>query len=350
VMVAYANICLEGLTKIERDASNATAWENVQGSAYFYRGLAYYMLTQEFSAPYDAAIANTSPGIVLRNSADVNKPAVRASMAASWQQVLNDLQQAETLLPDFPAFATRPSRWAVRGLLARVNLAMADYAAAKSWADKALTQNGYLLDFNTLNAAATYPLPTYQAGNKEIMLYATASSTNYYSGGFVDSLLYRSYANNDLRRTLYFKASGNNQAFRGQYSGVVSPFGGIATNEIYLVRAEANARLGNTSAALADLNALLINRWKTGTFTAITATSANDALQKILTERRKELLFYGSSRWEDLRRLNREPAFAKTLTRVVNGQIYTLPPGDNRYTMPIPDNEINISRIPQNPR
>jgi hypothetical protein len=37
-------------------------------------------------------------------------------------------------------------------------------------------------------------------------------------------------------------------------------------------------------------------------------------------------------------------------TRTVAGITHTLLPNDNRYTWPIPDNEITLSNLPQNPR
>jgi len=73
-------------------------------------------------------------------------------------------------------------------------------------------------------------------------------------------------------------------------------------------------------------------------------------LKIILDEKRKELPFTGNSRWEELRRLNKEQAFAKTLTRFVNNQTYTLAPNDNRYVWPIPDQEIRLTGMAQNPR
>ena len=101
---------------------------------------------------------------------------------------------------------------------------------------------------------------------------------------------------------------------------------------------------------MADLNSLLVKRWANGTFTPYTAVDAADALNQILTERRKELLYRGL-RWTDLRRLNKSPATAITLTRTVNGQIYTLPPNDPRYLYAIPDNVMtsNSSGMKQNP-
>jgi starch-binding outer membrane protein, SusD/RagB family len=69
----------------------------------------------------------------------------------------------------------------------------------------------------------------------------------------------------------------------------------------------------------------------------------------ILQERRKELPFTADVRWEDLRRLNKDPNFQKTIVRVLNGTTYTLPPNDPKYVLPIPENEVQLSGLQQNP-
>jgi hypothetical protein len=351
VITEYANICLEGISKIKRDSANASEWDNVRGNALFFRSLAFYMLAQEFAAPYRPSAAATELGIPIRTGSDVNIVSVRATQAATYERITTDLLEAITLLPEVPLRKTSPSVPAAEALLARVYLIMQDYARAGTYAGKVLAGMSDLLDYNTLSASANYAFPNFATGNKEVLFYATAVSTDFTgTNGYVDTLLYRSYAANDLRRTLFFRANGPYTSFRGSYTGRATPFGGISLNEMYLVRAESNVRQGNTAAALADLNALLVKRWKTGTFTPITASSQADALSKILAERRKELIMVGSLRWEDLRRLNQEPAFAKSLIRVFNGQTFTLAPNDPKYALPIPDVEIRYSGIPQNPR
>ena len=100
---------------------------------------------------------------------------------------------------------------------------------------------------------------------------------------------------------------------------------------------------------MADLNTLLRTRWITGAYTDMTATSADDALVKVLTERRKELVFR-NVRWSDLRRLNMETRFQKTLTRTAGAQTFTLPPNDPRYVLLIPGDVITYSTLTQNPR
>jgi hypothetical protein len=87
---------------------------------------------------------------------------------------------------------------------------------------------------------------------------------------------------------------------------------------------------------------------KTGFFVPFTANNTSEALNLVLQERRKETPFRGL-RWIDLRRLNNEGANI-TLTRKVKGQVYTLPPNDPRYVLPIPPDVINLTGIVQNER
>ena len=128
---------------------------------------------------------------------------------------------------------------------------------------------------------------------------------------------------------------------------MASFFTGVAVDELYLIRAEAYARLNNTTAALIDLNTLLESRWKTGTFNPVTASDANEVLKKILLERRKELLFR-DSRWSDIKRLNKLQA-GITLKRILNNQTYVLTPGSPAFAIPIPQKVIDMTGMPQNP-
>jgi len=78
------------------------------------------------------------------------------------------------------------------------------------------------------------------------------------------------------------------------------------------------------------------------------AIDAADALQKVLTERRKQLVMR-FVRWMDIKRLNKEGA-SITLKRIINGQLYSLPPNSNLYALAIPEDVIVLSGIQQNPR
>lgn len=346
--IYYCNVVLDGLKKIQPTSQNQTAYDEVLGTALFFRSYTLYKLLSIFTAPYDASTANQLPGIILPQTADVNEKRDRASLAICYKQVTDDLIKATGLLPQSLSYKSSPTRTAAKALLARIYLAMREYDKAFDYADQALALNNQLLDYNTLSTTASFPIPL---GNVEDIFHIRMNSLGVMSASFIvtDSLLFRSYATNDLRRSIFFNASSGVPLFKGSYEGASAFYSGIATDELYLIRAETHARAGRTALAMTDLNSLLIKRWRTGTFLPLTASTATEALQKILTERHKELLFRGI-RWTDLRRLNTEAGTAITLTRTVGGQVYSLPPMDKRYTFLIPDSEIRISGVEQNPR
>lgn len=346
--IYYCNVVMDGMKKIKKDASNLSSYNQVLGTALFFRSYAFYKLLTIFAAPFDSATAAKLPGIILPQTADVNEKRFRASVADCYDQVIRDLKTADSLLPALSPYRSRPSRTATKALLARICLSMRDYGNAYDYADKALSQNNTLLDYNTLSTTATYPVPM---GNTEDIFHCRFNTLGVMANSLAvaDSVLYSSYTTNDLRRTLFFKTSTGVPLFRGSYEGASSYYSGLATDEMYLIRAETNARLGRITASMQDLNSLLIKRWKTGTYIPMTATGPTDALQKILTERQKELIFRGL-RWSDLRRLNTDPATAVTLQRLIGGETYTLPPGDPRYIFLLPDAEILLSGVEQNHR
>lgn len=347
--VFYANVVLEELDNIEVNAANETQWKSIKGSALFFRAHAFYHLAQLFAAPYDKTTASNTTGIPLRLTADVNATITRSSLHETYQQIIHDLESAVEYLPMTSPYKTRPTRVAAWAMLSRVSLTMEDYEKAEHYADLSLAQHATLLDYNTLTPSATRPIP---AMSDEMLFYGAAINYSFITStmSYVDTLLYAEYAADDLRKTVFFRQRATNRyTFKAHYTGTSLMFGGIANDEVYLNRAEARVRNGNVNGALEDINTLLVNRWKTGTFTPIAETDAEVLLHIILAERRKELLFRGN-RWIDLRRLNQDTNLSKTLVRTLNGTDYSLPPNDDRYVYPIPLQEISISGIEQNPR
>lgn len=350
-IIAWSNIVLEGIAKIKPAPDETDTYNNLKGSACFYRAFNHFFLAQLFAKPYNVNTATTDAGIPLRLSSDVHASVGRASIHATYEQIRSDLHTAIRLLPNLPVSATRPCKAAAYAFLGKVYLFMQDYANAYAYSDSALQLCNDIIDFNTLNANASNPFPQIQNGHKEVVFYMNAiGSPILFPNANVDTPLYSGYDANDLRKKIFYSGSGSNIKFKGHYTGLNYYFMGIATNEIYLIRAEAAARSGNITAAMADLNLLLEKRWKSGTFVPLVATNVQQALSFIISERRKELPFTGNIRWEDLRRLNKEPQWAVTLKRVVNGIHYSLAPNDVRYVLPIPEEEIKITGIEQNPR
>jgi len=351
--IFYANVVLDGLSTIERTSSNGQEWDKIKGSALLYRGSAFLHLAQFFAAPYEPATAGAKPGIPLHMTSDVNIIAERGTLMETYRQIISDLEQAVPLLPAKPLFPARASQAAAYAYLSRVFLAMKDYTKAGEYAGKYLDISSTLLDYNSINASLSRPFPIGNTGaNPEVIYFVQLTGYTYNNATttFVDPELYRSYADNDLRKTCFFGAGTNgNFYFKGTYSGIISIYGGPATDEVFLIRSECRIRSGNVSGGMNDLNDLLVKRYRKGSFAPLVAGNQDSALKLVLNERRKELVGRGI-RWQDLRRLNLEPDFQKTISRVVSNVTYTLSPNANRYTFPIPDNEITASGIAQNPR
>lgn len=348
-VVYYANTALEAIEKIERNSTNQADWDNIKGSALFFRAYALYNIAQVFAQPYNAASTNSDLGIPVRMTADLTVRTPRSTIKQTYDQIINDLTTAEDLLPQTPIYKTRPSKAAVEALLSRIYLSIGDIDNAFAHSNTTLSMASTLMNYNTLSTTASYPMPRF---NEEVIFQSVINSSSIFSSrNKVDTLLYGSYDTNDLRKILFFKNNADGtKSFKGSYNMGTLMFSGLAADEMYLVRAECYARKNDVTAAMADLNQLLKNRYKTGTFTAIAAIDAKDALAKIINERRKELLFRGT-RWIDLRRLNTDSNLQVTLTRNLNGTVYTLPPNHLRYTLPIPDDVIAASPfIQQNPR
>jgi hypothetical protein len=348
--VFYANVVLEGLAEMDPPEGERAEWEGLKGSALFYRSYAFYALSQQFAAPYDPVTAAETPGIPLRLHSDIEAPVARASLQDTYMEIIRSGEAAVPLLPDRSSYPTRPDKAAAYALLARVALIMQDYTAAEAYATSSLALRDQLLDYNSLDTTAAVPFALF---NEEVLFHSVLIPYELPSArALVDGELYSTYAEEDLRKKLFFAEEEGTGAirFRGHYSGQdFYLFGGLATDEVYLIRAESRARLGDVGGAMEDLNRLLATRWREGSFEPFSAADAAEALAVVLQERRKELLFRGL-RWSDLRRLQGDPRHAQTLERQLNGETYTLPPGSPRWVYPIPQQEIEISGIDQNPR
>ncbi|MGY0036287.1 RagB/SusD family nutrient uptake outer membrane protein [Pedobacter sp. NJ-S-72] len=243
---------------------------------------------------------------------------------------------------------TRPDKKASLALLARVFLSMEDYSNAGKYADSCLALQSKLIDYNTISQVGTArPFPSaFPVGNLEILFFSGIISytfPTFDSNIIIDPFLYKTYNNNDLRKLLFFRERSGNErmTFRGTYAGNNNNvlFAGLATDEMYLISAECMARQNRIEEAMATLNKLLLTRWRKSTYIDKVASNKAEALRVILEERKKELITRGL-RWDDLKRLNKDPIYAIELRRNINGKIYVLKPNDLRYVFSLPDNEI----------
>lgn len=374
--VYNANLVLKTLDKL-KGAEDPVLLNTLRGSALFYRAYCFWNVAQLYTRPYAVATASQDPGIPLRLDPDINDKSSRGTVQDTYSRILQDLNEAVSLLPNTSSIATRPTKAAVYAMLARTYLSMEDYPNALINANACLQIKGTLLDYNSsaVNKSPASNTPFIRFNDEVIFHAITYNKASAPIGGAIlapgfgsnstakiDPVLAASYATNDLRATVFLKPNSGAGTGTFRFTGNYEPsffatlFTGLAVDEIYLIRAECYARAGDTQLALASLNALLEKRWKTGTYIPMSnadpaTDTQNEVLAKVLEERRKELLMRGL-RWVDLRRLK------KSITRnVTTGTApnevtttYTLPAGDPRYTLLMPKEIMDNSGMIQNMR
>ncbi|WP_026768790.1 RagB/SusD family nutrient uptake outer membrane protein [Asinibacterium sp. OR53] len=353
--ILYTNIVLEQWEKIHPLSRDTVEWRDIKGAALFLRAYAMAHLIFHFAPAYDSTSAGTLDGIPIRLSTDIHTIKQRSKLQVCIDQTIADTRESLQWLQNAIPLRekNRPSRTAAYALLSRIYLACRQYDLAGKMADSALMLYHKLIDYNTIDTRTNTPFDRY---NEESIYFSQSMPTlevavTYSNVVFADTNVYKSYSSNDLRQQIYFRSisgSPGKIGFKSGYSGTILLFTGLTTDELYLNRAEAFAKVGNTSAALNDLNHLLSKRWKMGFYIPYQANSVQETLLLIRQERRKELIWRGL-RWIDLKRYNQEGANI-TLTRQLTPNSYTLSPNDPRYIFPFPDDEITLSGIAQNLR
>lgn len=362
------NIALEGLSNLQPSSGELALYDVSRGMALFHRAHRYFQLAQTYALPYESD--QDSPyGLPLRLSDDVTLRVARSSVHQTYDRILTDLHEAVGLLPrerNKQQFY-RPFKVAGYGLLANVYLTMGNHEKAASYADSALMLNPDLVDYNMVGAddpvnQYTFHFPNDNKGadNPEIDFYTvcpinSSSHPQLTSGNNagINPDFVELFEDTDLRKKVNFKPNSATSTvlnYKGSFGWANNAFVGFSSGENYVVAAESYARIGELDKALDRLNTLRESRFRTGHFTPVTERDPDKLLRFILDERKREL--YGRGRrWNDLRRLNKDPRFAETLVRELpDGRRIELPPNDVRYTWPIPDTEIQLGRIPQNPR
>ncbi|HEY0176750.1 MAG TPA: RagB/SusD family nutrient uptake outer membrane protein [Pedobacter sp.] len=315
-MIFVTNAAIEGLTN--NKLLTPVVDQQLLGEALFMRAFCYFYLV------------NIYGDVPLATSTDfkTNQQMARTAKAQVYQQIITDLKTAQGLLNDYYVDATalkpsadrlRPSRWAATALLARAYLYNSDWANAEQQAGLVIANNS-LFTLPALNSA-------FLATSKEAIwqLQSVNSGVNTPDGALF--ILPVTGPNNTnfvyLSKNLLNSFETGDQRLTSWVSNVTVPVGTVPTTyayaykykvntgssltehemvlrlgEQYLIRAEARARLGNTTGAASDLNVIRSRAGLPGTL----ASGQDDLLTAIYHERQVELFTEWGHRWLDLKR------------------------------------------------
>ena len=269
--------------------------DQVESSAKFLRALLYFNLVKWYGKDWNNGDPNANLGVPIvteptRVISEENQ-VPRNTVAEVYEFVINDLNDAKE-----KSDGVVPS-----ALLARVYLQQGNYEGAATEANRVISSGDYQLTDTYLQSfPQIYPPKSRESTSEEIFSIEVNENTGindfntYFSSngrGDIDitDVHLNMYEPNDQRLTLFYNDGGSiyTGKFENQYSDVTI----IRLAEMYLIRAEANFRLGGAPIGgitpAQDINRI---RARVG---LDPIDDADLTLEQILHERKLELAFEG---------------------------------------------------------
>lgn len=357
--------------------------------AHFIRAYSYFQLANTYCLPYNDA-NKTAPGLPIKTSTSFEEPLARAPLETVYKLIEADLTEALKiklpLVQDGKARHWRANKAAVNGFAARYYLSLNNYAEAQKHAQAALDEYSILVDYNaemrygkTQNVVVDpgtpesktvtlqYPYThdnqtdmTDMIGWKEFLYYRMLTHESWW---YIPSQALLNLYDKDHDLRYRYHIVENYSYDRGMikpsfdYPGYIFFFkdripSGPTVAEMLLIKAECLARTNKPGDAMAALNQLRAKRMTPGAWVTLTAATMDEAITKVLEERRRELPF--TQRWFDVRRYNNNTYanddvlltrdfYPYTIAAVQTGEAiktYTLPKNSRRFAVPIPRTEM----------
>lgn len=316
------------------------------------RAFDHFLLVNTYAKAYDPATAATDGAISIMDKYDLEARFNKATVQKVYDFIQKDLEEAIPNLQVSPENPYHPSAAFGWALKAKVHLFKREYALAREAALKSLTYNSNIFDLVAYaKQGGPAAVPIAAAANPEVLNYAYMTGYNELNFGYsyvISPELRSLFGTNDARFNLFFNTTNASFLDIGAgtaywnigYTRFFYPTVGMKTTEVYLILAEAYARENKLADAVATLNKIRVKRITSGTAELGVPATVKETIDLVIAERRKELLF-GFNRFFDLKRLNLEPEYAKTIVRVfplvnktVPQQTYTLKPNSRLYIIP----------------
>ena len=375
--IRAANAVLDNVPNITDPALIPARKLQILGEARFLRAMHYYWLVTEWGdCPIILSVDNGGNLSPSRNKA-----------SEVYAQIIADLKYADSVLDVTPHNGQlgRATKGAAEAMLAKTYAQMGDYANCLTYCNDVINSGTYTL---VQNFANLWGLTNKNNSESIFELQANAIAYGYYGFEIFDFVATDGYPKRDIASANLinaFKAAGDSGArykatFNWQIPGAAFtmppnawdptlpiPFmnkypdanGYNSADDIVLIRladiillaAEANNQLGNTSAAIDQLNEIRTRAGLPNT----TASSQQDVAMAILNERQLELVFE-CTRWNDLQR-----ADANGIINIVNlmsnqfdshgtNLNYNMAPDKHQYIFPVPQQDILLNKnLSQNP-
>lgn len=332
-VIYQSNAVIEGVT--ESKSLSPQTRDELHGEALFLRAFSHFYLVNLFGAV----------PVVTSTDYQINSKVARAPVASVYDQIVNDLLQAQVLLPD--EYVTkdriRPNKATATALLARVYLYLQNWPEAEAQAT-AILDNTALYSLTTLDKvflknspeAIWQLLPQSADGVNGLTnegYYFAPSRISIYN--VLSKTLMQSFETSDSRQnmwtgslvssqdTIYYPAKYQqvDQGPLQEYSMV------FRLAEQYLIRAEARTHLGDLAGAIADVDVIRSRASLPKIGDMDPTIGEAELIEAIEKERFVELFSEWGHRWFDLKRLGRADAVLSQLKSDWSStdQLYPIP-------------------------
>lgn len=372
-LIQNANLILENVDTAEGSDADKKA---IKGQALTYRAWAHYQLVQLFAERYNAAAKpNAQLGVPVMTTVTIEGQP-RATVEEVYTQINKDLDDAIALLPTTRNAKSHFNVNVAKGIKARVALTTQDWANAAKFAAEA--RSGFTLMNTTLytsgfNAAASNPewmWASIQQDDQQTYFHSFFAfmSANFNSTNIrqnpkaINTKLYDAMNATDIRKTLWDPTGASipvppqgekkpyaNKKFLAKSSSLsVGDVPLMRAAEMYLIEAEAKARLGLDADAATVLHTLVSARDAAYIKPLLTGQAL---INEILIQRRIELWGEGF-RFFDLKRQNAplDRTGANHNASLVGNNAMNVAAGVNEWQWLIPQAEINANKaMVQNP-
>ena len=359
------NLVIDNVGNVPGDEKLKTL---AKAEARVLRAWDHFVAVNLYAKSYTPATAATDGGVCIIDHYDLEATPTKSTVEKVYDFIIKELVESVGLLQEKPVNLYHPNKAYGYGLLAQVYLFHRDWEKARDAALQSLSYNSELADYTKIPATGFYKFRDYALeNNPEVLSYMwmasgwkTEAQELYAHHGQISPELVSLFdKTNDLRYKWFLRETGTDPDFVqnfdiGSGAAMWTPAIdctlftymtiGMRTAEVYLILAEAYARLNNLTEAKNYVEQLRAKRIKGGDGTIATPANQKEMMDQIILERRKELL-YGFHRFFDLKRFNTEPEYARTITRtypVVNvspehpQKTYTLRPDSRMYIIPFP--------------
>lgn len=319
---------------INSDLAGGATINELKGEAYAVRALMHFELVRNFAHPY--TVAPNDPGVPIVTAYDQSALPARNTVQEVYTQVISDLNQAYSLISlnqgeSMTINSTQTTRlmtseyiskYAAKGLLAKVYLTMGNWQAARDAALDVVNNSGFSL-VEASDYVGFWADPGARTDGVETLFEISSDAASNLSSNqlsafyeqppigygdlWITNDLYNQYSASDVRTDVILTgtASGQTVYINNKYSNTSNPADKdnikiLRYADVVLILAEAYANLTDEANARTYLN--MVAQERDLSFSGYTSTGAQ-LKADIINERRKELAFEGDRYW-DLMRLN----------------------------------------------